>query len=79
MRCMSAQRLSDRSRRRIERATGLPIVRAWAHGGCVMDFVTPEAEGGHRHGMWDKKTGYWRILADDEVTHYTTCTELFPG
>lgn len=71
---MSAQRLSERSRRRIERATGLTIVRAWAHGGYEMDFVTPE----HRHGVWDKKTGAWRYLAEQEVCHYTSCSELFP-
>jgi hypothetical protein len=70
---MSAQRLNDRSRRRIERSTGLEIVRAWAHGGYVFNFVTPE----HRHGWWDKKTGEWGW--DDDPVHYSSCTELFPG
>ncbi|USH45322.1 hypothetical protein SEA_RUTHIEJR_44 [Mycobacterium phage Ruthiejr] len=69
---MSAQRLSDRSRRRIERSTGLAIVRAWAHGGYVFDFVTVD----HRHGSWDKRTGEWQL--DDDPTHYSSCRELFP-
>ncbi|APD19175.1 hypothetical protein SEA_MITTI_43 [Mycobacterium phage Mitti] len=68
---MSAQRLSDRSRRRIERSTGLAIVRAWAHGGYVFDFVTVD----HQHGSWDKRTGEWQL--DDDPTHYSSCAELF--
>lgn len=69
---MSAQRLSDRSRRRIERSTGLAIRRAWAHGGYAFAFVTND----HRHGVWDKKTGEWQW--DDDPLHYTSCREMFP-
>jgi hypothetical protein len=75
---MSAQRLSDKSRRRIERSTGLTIVRAWAHGGYTMDFVVATTDG-HRHGVWDKRTGHWRYLDESEVVHYNTCDELFPA
>jgi hypothetical protein len=69
---MSAQRLSDKSIRRIERSTGLPVVRAWAHGGYVFNFVTAD----HRHGAWDKKTGRWEF--HDNPMHYTSCAEMFP-
>lgn len=83
---MSAQRLSDRKVRRIERATGLKITRAWAHGGYVFDFVTDDGvllEGEtHWHGWFDTKTGeYGRILRTPPLTrvmHYSTCAELFP-
>lgn len=68
---MSAQRLSAKSRRRIERSTGLDIVRAWAHGGYVFNFVTAD----HRHGAWDKRTGEWQF--NDDAMHYTSCAELF--
>jgi hypothetical protein len=69
---VSAQQLSDRSRRRIERSTGLSIRRAWAHGGYTFAFVTDD----HRHGWWDKKTGEWQW----EVSpfHYTSCEDMFP-
>lgn len=68
---MSVQRLNDRSRRRIERSTGLDIRRAWANGGYTFMFVTAD----HRHGFWDKKTGEWDW--DDEQVHFTSCRELF--
>lgn len=71
---MSAQRLSPRSTRRIERSTGLEIVRAWGHGGNVFNFVTPD----HRHGSWNKKTGEWQYTDPERVLHYTSCHELFP-
>lgn len=72
---MSAQRLSARSTRRIARSTGLDVVRAWAHGGYTMAFVTAD----HRHGYWHKTTGEWRFAADDEaLAHYVSCRELFP-
>lgn len=76
---MSAQRLNDRSRRRIERDTGLTIERAWSHGGYVMDFVVgdPGHPDLHRHGAWNKKTGEWEWLG--KVVHYNTCREMFPG
>lgn len=66
---MGAQRLSNRSIRRIERATGLRIQRAWAHGGYIMDFVTPD----HRHGWWDKRTGEYAPMPEEGLMHYTTC------
>lgn len=70
---MSAQRLSPRSVRRIERSTGLHILRAWSHGGYVMAFVT----AAHVHGEWDKKTGEYRYIPNSQVVHYTSCAELF--
>jgi hypothetical protein len=78
---MSAQRLSDKSRRRIERATGLDIVRAWGHGGYTFDFViAADNDDRHSHGWFDRKTGEWGIYEDSEyLGHYDTCfTELFP-
>lgn len=70
---MSAQRLSDRSRRRIERVVGVPVVRAWAHGGTTMSFVTDD----HRHGHCDKATPDV-VTWEQGPTHYTSCRELFP-
>jgi hypothetical protein len=70
---VSAQVLSPRSTRRIARSTGLDIIRAWAHGGYTMDFVTAD----HRHGLWDKKTGDWE-WETGRVFHYSSCRELFP-
>jgi hypothetical protein len=64
---MGAQRLNDRSTRRIARATGLPVIRAWAHGGYVHDFVT----AGHLHGWYRIKTGEWGIAR--RALHYDTC------
>ena len=77
---MSAQRLSDKSARRISRATGVTVVRAWAHGGYTFDFVTPALnEDRHLHGWFDKKTGEWGIYDKPYMGHYDTCfTELFP-
>ena len=65
---MGAQRLSDRKTRGIARATGLPVIRAWSHGGYVHDFVTQ----GHLHGWYSLKTGEWGIEAEVR-THYDTC------
>ena len=65
---MSAQRLSARKTRRIAEATGLPVIRAWSHGGYVHDFVT----AGHLHGWYSLKTGNWGV--ETEVKwHYNTC------
>jgi hypothetical protein len=79
---VSAQRLSEKSTRRLSRATGLEIVRAWAHGGYTFDFVVadPESPVAHRHGWYDKKTGNWALLDEheDRHLHYNTCPEMFP-
>lgn len=77
---MSAQRLGERRRRRLERNTGLEIVRAWAHGGYIYDFVVaaPEHPGGHVHGWYDSKTKQWELGTPGHTTHYDTCPELFP-
>lgn len=72
---MSAQRLSARSLRRIERTTGLEVLRGWAHGGYIHDFVTPD----HRHGWYDKKAGTWGWIVGDDLSHYTSCEETWPG
>lgn len=71
---VSAQRLSARKTRRIARVTGLPVIRAWSHGGYVHDFVT----AGHLHGWHDLKTGEWGIYAE-VTTHYNTCPPAFPS
>jgi hypothetical protein len=71
---MGASQLSAKSVRRIARATGLDIVRAWGHGGYVHGFVTAD----HRHGCYDTKSG--EVGWDgDRPAHYTSCGELFPG
>lgn len=59
--------------RRIERETGLTIVRAWSNGGYIFDFVTHL----HQHGQWDKKTGDWTLITNPR--HYTSCRDLFPA
>lgn len=69
---MSAQRLSARSIRRIERSTGLSIRRAWSWGGYRMEFVTAD----HRHGAWHRRTGEWCWI--QSPMHYTSCDEMFP-
>lgn len=66
---MSAQRLSAKKTRKIADATGLPVIRAWGHGGYVHDFVT----AGHLHGCYSLKTGEWRIYTGPRVLHYDTC------
>jgi len=66
---MSAQRLNARNMRKIASATGLPVIRAWGHGGYVHDFVT----AGHLHGWYNLKTGRWGITTGDRVWHYSTC------
>jgi hypothetical protein len=65
---MCAQRLSERKTRKIARETGLPVIRAWSHGGYVHDFVTR----GHLHGWYSLRDGTWGISAG-HVLHYTTC------
>jgi hypothetical protein len=80
---MSAVQLSPRKTRRIARATGLDVLRAWGAGGYVFAFVTAD----HRHGQYDSKTGTWCWDEDTEplwaghqptATHYYSCRELFP-
>lgn len=71
---MSAQRLSEKSKRRIERATGFTIARAWAHGGYWMDFVVA-TESGHEHGRWNKTTSEVNFPIAG-AGHYDTCDEL---
>lgn len=77
---MSAQRLNDKSTRRISRATGYTVIRAWSHGGYTFDFVIAAINAdGHRHGWYDKKTGDWGLYDSEGLSHYNTCfTELFP-
>ena len=70
---MGAQVLGPVKTRRIARATGLDITRAWSHGGYVMGFVTPD----HRHGWYDLKTGDHGFDDPAEVIHYTSCAENF--
>lgn len=68
---MSAQQLNAKSVRRIARATGLPVIGGWSHGGYNLGFVTED----HRHGVFDKKTGEW--WWEEPVSHYTSCHERF--
>jgi hypothetical protein len=79
---LSLQRLSDRSRRRIERGIGLSIVRAWSFGQYnVYLFVIADesVEDLHRHGVYNRKDESYQLIDVDDVTHITTCAELFPG
>jgi hypothetical protein len=71
---VGAQRLNDRSTRRIARSTGLDVVRAWSSGGYEFDFVTAD----HRHGWWSKRDGSWGWAGDDVTPHYSSCADLFP-
>lgn len=71
---MSAQRLSARSIRRVERQVGEPVLLAWSHGGYTFNFVTPD----HRHGSVNKISG--DVQWHENPMHYTSCwDELFPG
>jgi len=70
---MGAQRLNARNTRKIATATGLPVIRAWSHGGYTHDFVT----AGHLHGWYDLKTSQWGIIA--RPAHYSTCPEGSSG
>jgi hypothetical protein len=65
---MSAQRLNARNIRKITATTGLPVIRAWGHGGYTHDFVT----AGHLHGWYNLKSGDWGIQTY-RVAHYDTC------
>lgn len=71
---MGAGILSPRSTRRIARATGLDVVRAWGHGGYVHGFVTAD----HRHGSYSLRDGAWE-WDQEPVTHYSSCSDVFPG
>lgn len=77
---MSAQRLSEKTTRRLSRTIGMEVVRAWAHGGYVYDFVVAsENRFRHLHGWYDKKTGEWALRDETYRGHYDTCySELFP-
>lgn len=72
---MSAQRLSDRKIRTIQRAVGesAVVLRGWSHGGYSFPFVTTE----HHHGSYNTKTGAVTWLAPGERPWcYTSCAEL---
>jgi hypothetical protein len=58
-------------RRRIERETGMQVIHASGNGSNVFQFTTPE----HHHGVWSKRTGEWRMLA--ECPRFTSCMDLF--
>lgn len=73
---MGSQPLGDRKRRRIERATGLSLVRAVAHGG---DHIKAIVTTDHRHGWYDPADGTWGFDEPDEVFHFTSCETFFPG
>jgi len=70
---VGASILNDKNTRKIARATGLPVIRAWSHGGYKHGFVT----AAHVHGMFNVKTGEFRVYAG-RVTHYSSCREMFP-
>jgi hypothetical protein len=70
---MGAQRLNDKSRRRIERSTGLTIWRAFSFENTMRVFITTD----HRHGWWNRLTEEWGWI--EKPTHFTSCHEQFPG
>jgi hypothetical protein len=70
---VSAQRLNAKKTRDLARITGLPILRAWAHGGYTFDFVT----AGHLHGWYDTKSKEWGIY-ESQDEHYNTCSPTRP-
>jgi hypothetical protein len=69
---VSVQRLGDKAIRRLERATGQDILRAWANGGYLLTFVATA----HRHGWFDKKTEQWGW--DQEPNHNSAATSCSP-
>lgn len=73
---MGAQRLGPKKLRKLELALGGPVLRAWASGGYVHSFVTPD----HHHGWWDIKTDQieW-APAHSLSVHSTSCDETWPG
>jgi hypothetical protein len=72
---MSAQRLSAKKLRKIQRAVGdaAVVLRGWSHGGYVFPFVTTD----HHHGYYDLKTATveW-AESGKRFTCYTSCDEL---
>lgn len=71
---MGLQGLNGRNVRRIERVTGLRIVRGVVNNGHewrTWHFTTAD----HRHGWVDRTTGEWSF--DEQPVHTTLCDELF--
>jgi len=69
---MGSQPLSTKNLHRIERETGLDLVRVVAHGGTHwLSIVTSD----HRHGSYDRSRGL--VIWDDYPMHFTSCRELF--
>lgn len=72
---MSAQRLSDKKIRKIQRAVGetATVLRGWSHGGYQFPFVTTD----HHHGCYDTKTDTvtWS-QPGERIWCYSTCHEL---
>jgi hypothetical protein len=74
---MSAQRLSGKKLRRIQRAVGesAVVLRGWSHGGYDFPFVTTD----HHHGVYNLKTESVTWLQPGERSWcYNTCAELPP-
>lgn len=65
---MSAQRLGKKMLRRISSAANANVIRGWAHGGYMFNFVTAE----HFHGYYDKRDGNVVWYPPDEG-HYSSC------
>lgn len=81
---MSAQILGEKKTRRLERLIRQPIARAWTHGvHGLFSVALPAESGGHRHALIriysseDVELVYPAL--GDEVTHYSSCKELFPN
>ena len=66
---MGAQLLGERKTRRVAAATGLDVVRVWAHGGQHVQFF---ATRGHEHGWYDPGTGAWG-WEENLTAHYESC------
>lgn len=64
---MGAQRLSNKTCRRIARITGQEILRGWAYGGYYYEFVTPD----HKHGRLNIKNNEWEWI--ENPTHFNSC------
>jgi hypothetical protein len=62
--------------RRIERATSLTVLCAWAMDNTLHTFVTPD----HRHGWYDRITTEWGFVPPEDTSHFApTCRWLFGG
>jgi hypothetical protein len=67
---VGSQRLGEKKRRAIERATGLSLKNVVAHGGTHLKTVVTAGHP-HRHGTYDPKTH--EVTWGNPHEHFTSC------